>query len=84
MGAIRDNEVKQLFLNANKGLSLEVVYKTIFFSLNLIYIIFIAPPFCNLYFYFKRAEVSGVARGISKIELKQKAFNLFSLSHPQG
>ena len=30
MGAIRDNEVKQLFLNANEGLSLEVVYKTIF------------------------------------------------------
>jgi len=27
---------------------------------------------------------SGVSRGISKIVLKQKTYNLFSLWHPQG
>ena len=41
------------------------------FFVFLICTLFIAPPLCNLSFYYKLAEVLGVARGILKIELKK-------------
>ena len=67
-GAIRDCEVKQLFLNAKSRrfeFGLEVLKDHfLFFNLDLI-----APPFRNLFFY-QQDEVPGVARGILKIELK--------------
>ena len=76
MGPIRNSEVKQLFLNVK----LEFGGSKIPFFAFLIWILFtlfIAPPFCNLSFYYNIAEVLGVARGILKIEL-------FSFCHPQG
>jgi len=44
MGAIRDSEVKQLFLNAKPQ-------TTNFFFIWILFTLFIAPPFCNLSFY---------------------------------
>jgi len=40
--------------------------------LDLIFTFFITPLFCYLSFYYKLAEVPGVARGILKKEFKQK------------
>ena len=53
-----------------KGLSLEVV-KDPFFKIRILFTLFIALPFCKLSFYYKLAEVPGVARGILKIELRK-------------
>ena len=61
MAAIRDSQVKQLFLNA-KPRRLE------FFNFEFL---IIAAPSCNLTFYYKLAEVPGVTRGILKIKLKK-------------
>ena len=64
------------------GLSLEVVKDQFFsfFYLDLIYFIYCTA----VSFYYKLAEVPGVARGILKIELRQKTLNFFSFCHPQG
>ena len=60
-------------MSSHEGLSLEFVF------LNLDFIFFIHSlhrrPFCNLSFYYKLAEVPGVACGILNIELK-KTYNL--------
>ena len=67
VGAIRDSEVKQLSLIA-KPQRLEFGgSKRPFFVFFLVWIqftLFIAPPFSNLSFNYKLAEVPGVARGI--------------------
>ena len=55
-----------------------------FFLIGILFTLFIAPPCCDLSFYFKLAEVPGVARGILKIKLIQKTYNLFSSYRPQG
>ena len=63
-----DSEVKQLFLNAKPrrfkfGGSKIPIFFFFLFGFFLLYP-YIAPPFCNLSFYYKLAEVPGVARGI--------------------
>ena len=65
----RDSEVKQLFLNSKSLKALKDHFLFIKF------ILFIAPPFCNLSFYYKLDEV---------LKLKQKNYNFFSFCHPQG
>ena len=65
-GAIRDYEVKQLFLNAKSRrfeFGLEVL-KDHFLFFNLRRFV--------IFFFYQQDEVPGVARGILKIELKQK------------
>ena len=62
-----DSEVKQLFLNAKpRRFKFGGSKRPIFFFLFGFFLLYpyIAPPFCNLSFYYKLAEVPGVARGI--------------------
>ena len=85
MGTIRNCGVKQLVLNSKlRRLEFGGSKRPFFVFLILIwFILFIATSFCNLSFYFTQAELPGVARGILKIELKQKTYISFSLCHPQ-
>ena len=46
----------------HEGLSFEVIKDLLLFTL------LIAPPFCNLSFYYNLDEVPGVAHGILKID----------------
>ena len=89
IGAVRDSEVKQLFLNAKPRRIEFGESKRPFFNffISIEFTFFIAPPFCNLSFYYKQAdgaEVPGVNHEFKKIELEQKTYNLFSLCHPPG
>ena len=73
MGAIRASEVKQLFVYAKpRRLEFWVSKRPfLFFYLDLIYFIHCTAVLWS-FFYYKLAEVPGVARGILKMELKQK------------
>ena len=59
---------------SHEGLSLSKRPILFFFGFYLLYP-YIAPLFCNLSFYYKQAEMPGVARGILEIILKQKTYN---------
>ena len=85
MGAIRDSEVRQLFLMpSHEGLNLEVV-KTIFFNLDFIYFIHsLHRRFVIFLFITKLAEVPGVACGILKIEFIKKRIIKFAYVIPKG
>ena len=80
MGAIRDSEVKQLFLNAKlRRLEFGGSKRTFLlnFGFNLLYSF-------NLSFYYKLDEVPGVAHGNLKIALNKKLEIYLAYVLPKG